>query len=426
MTESAIQNNRHKLLWRFVYILCILFLLFFIFLHFNNRINNTDEFIFLSRMEEMGFWNSLTTWEYNQRPVSYFLFNATFYWNEKIATLKWTLLLANLCFMAMYIHSFKVILTRLVSYTNVELEVKKTWALSILLVMCSFFFCFERSEIWFWYLCTIIYLLPFVFLNYGIFFLFEPGKIKWLSAIFFFLIGGSLELLIPMTGFLLVLLVIQRKITWLSFFINGISLSLFSVFQLLNEGVTNRLQLEAGNYYNNTFVSVFSHLGDSKNLFFVLLLIVLLCLFQEMKAVLMKINWKKLLTQSAIFLIVCFLVTWLIAAIVFSGSFGVLRMWSPFSLFLMLFIVLVTACLSLRISKQLNIAGVLSASLFLLLFGYFSYNQLQLTHIYAKEYDTIVQEGRNKTLKPIDSGVLVSPGNMNVLENNLTLYNHEK
>lgn len=416
------QDRYYKQLWLLTYLVCISFTCLVVVLYFNNRINNSDEFLFLSNMKKLGFWKSLGSWNYNQRPVSYFLFNLTFYLNSTISSLRWFLLIGNLTFLFFFILSFKLIVGRFLIYNSIRLQKKQVWAIAILLAILTFFFCFERSETWFWYICTIIYLLPIAFLNYGISFLLESSRIKWFSLVFFFLIGGSLELMIPIAGTILLIFFFYRKITILTFISNSFALFFFSFFQFFNNGIENRLEMESKNdiLYQSNFTSTFGHLFDAKNIFFVLIAFILLALFHQYKFK-REVVIKQLKVVTITFT-VSFLVTRMISSIVFSGSYGVLRMWMPSSFFLMLLILLIMVYLSIKRAVFRVELGIISAITYLVLFSFFAYKQITLTTTYANEYDAVLSNKTTK-IKYIDSGVLVSPGNMQPLIENRILYN---
>lgn len=405
-----------KLLWNLVYIICLSFLLFLVIIHFNNRINNSDDFFFLTRLNELGFWKSIREWEFNQRPVSHFIFNLTFYFSPKVETLRWSLFIGNLSIIFLLIHSLKIVVAKLFSLIEIQLENRKQWAFATLIAMCAFFFCIERSEVWFWYICTVIYLVPFVLLNYGSVLLFDSRKqARFLAAVFFLLIGGTLELMIPIVGSLLIVFYLNRKITLWPLILNGSALLFFSLFQLVNSGVEKRLQLESAIHdeYNSTFASTFSHFFDQKNVFFILLLIMISMLLQEYRISLAKINFKKIISWLSSLLLVYFLATWLISVKVFSGSFGVLRMWAPFSFFLMVLILVFTIWIAVKYKKELKLVGLLASVIFVALFTYFSVKQIEMTSNYARSYDLVVA-GKSVESSP-DSGIIVSTGDFELL-----------
>lgn len=411
------EANYGKLQWKLVYIICISFFLFLVAIHFNNRINNSDDFFFLTRLRELGFWKSITEWQYNQRPVSHFVFNLTFFLNTKIETLKWSLFIANICLVTSFIHSLKLIVSKLFLQIELQLEHKKLWAIATVLAMCYFFFCIERSEVWFWYICTTIYLLPFVLLNYGLVLMLEKKKCHLLSIVFFILIGGTLELMIPIVGTLLLVFFLNKKISFTTLLINGCALLFFSFFQLYNKGVENRMQIEtmAFTEYNSTFASTFRHLFDKKNAFFILLVISITMLLRTHKVALSKIKFDKILIWLAGLLIAYFLITWFISDFVFAGSFGVLRMWAPFIMFLMVFIIISALWISLNCKKVSALVGVFASLLFIGMFAYFSMKQFVMTSKYARKYDLIVAGKSNEEVSP-DSGILVSTGDFKLLK----------
>ncbi len=419
-----------KWLWRSIYLICLVFLVFFVIVQWNNRINNSDEFFFLERLRGLGVLRSVIEWEYNQRPVSYLLFNLTFSLNDRVETLRWPLLISGIVFLLLFTHSFKLALSKLFHFVNIDFGATRSWAFSFLLVMCTFFFVFERPEIWFWHICFVIYMLPFLFLVYGLFLLFETSNLRWFSLLFFFLIGGCLELLILMTGCILIMLFLNRRITFLTMIASGSSLLALSILQFFNDGIETRMQMEARNafLYNSDISTVFIHLFDAKNVFFVLLACLIIAVLRPYKERLSVLPFRRILWQYAMLLAAFFVITWVVARTVFPGSFGLLRMWAPFSIFLLFFLLLGAANASLKANRYLvRWIAIAAASCFLMLFSAFMHRQVRLTTDYARQYDRIVKNGHANGEEAMDPGVLSATGDLGLLLEFLRTWNdHEK
>lgn len=405
--------KNEKKIWYPIYTICILFILFFITIQLNNRVNSQDDFILIKRLKELGFWKSILSWEYNQRPVGHFFFNITFYFNEKIETFKWSILISNLVFIIFFTHSIKLIINYTFRIYNITLEKKKIWSISFLIVMCTFFFVFERSELWFWYICSLIYLLPVIFINYGVILMLSKTKKKWLSIIFFFLIGGELEIHIFISFIILTMIYFNKLISLIKYIINVVSLLSLSILQLFNNGIENRINLEKTSLLveSSTFTSTFTHLFDQKNIFFILILFSLLSVIPNK---LKKIKLTKIFTQTFPILFLTFIATLSVGKIVFTNSWGPLRIWGPFSIILMFTLITIALSISAKIQDKIQIIGILSSLSFMILFCVFSVKQYYISSTYAKAYDQVLKTN-NKVKDKVDSGVLISPGHFDYL-----------
>lgn len=405
--------KNEKFLWYSIYTICILFIVFFIVIQLNNRVNSQDDFILIKRLKELGFWKSIMSWKFNQRPVGHFFFNLTFYFNEKIESFRWSILISNLVFMILFTHSIKIIISHIFRIYNIILAKKKIWSISFLIVICAFFFVFERSELWFWYICFLIYLLPILLLNYGVILTISKTKKNWLSLIFFFLIGGELEIHIFITFVLLTMIYLNKLIPLFKYILNIISLSSLSILQLFNNGIENRINLEKTSKIieSSTFTSTFTHLIDQKNIFFILILFSILSVIPN---TLKRINISKIITQTFPILILTFFATLSVGKIVFTNSWGPLRIWGPFSILLMFTLITLAISISIKIQNKIQIIGVVSSFLFIILFGVFSVKQYYMTSNYAKAYDQVI-ETNNNVKQNTESGILISPGHFDYL-----------
>lgn len=406
-------KKEKKIIWLFIYFICVLFIVFYLSIQYNNRINSQDDFILIKRLKDLGFWKSIITWKFNQRPIGHMLFNITFYFNEKVSSFKWSLLLSNLIFISLFTHSIKLIIDKILKKNNQNLKQIKKWSLSILIVMCTFFFVFERSEIWYWYICFLLYLLPLVFINYGLILILSNNKIKWFSLLLFFMIGGELEIYIFITFCILVLVYINKLISFKKLIINTISLLSLSIFQFFNKGIANRINLEkkAEIIDSSTFTSTFIHIIDHKNIFFVLLVIIITSVLSNKTQ---KINYPKVMMNLGLVLLQTFIITLSIGKIIFTNSWGPLRIWAPFSILLMLFIIILILYINNRTEIKLQFLGIISSFIFIILFTAFSFKQYYITSNYAEAYDNIL-DGDVEVIMEVDSGVLISPGHYNFL-----------
>ncbi len=390
-------------------------------IQFNNRVNNGDDFLMLDRLEEHGVFRSIQTWEYNQRPVSHFFFNVTFIFNERLESLRWTLLFAHTIFIALYAHSFHILLRGGSRRLGIGITGWRTWVLSMMLVMSVFFFVFERVEVWFWYIAFVVYLLPFLFLNYGLYYLFKEDRRKWLSMLFFFLIGGTLELMIPMTACLLLVLYLNHCFPFRVMMANVLSLGALSIFQLFNGGVANRMRHESfhRDHHTGGLQDIFMHLVDNKMIFFALLLIMFLSALWPYRRELRGLASGRVIISYGVLLTAFILITGAVSAFVFSGSLGFARMWAPFSIFLMGFIIILGIWVVVRIKMFPVIIGIGSAVIFIGLLVVFGVEQKRITGAYAALYDGIIAGLVEPDDAPVGSGVLASPGSMRDLESHL-------
>lgn len=421
----------NKTLWNISYIITISFVLFFIVIQLNNRVNSLDDFFLINRLKKFGFWKSIITWHYNQRPVSHFIFNLTFHFNKSIETFKWSLLIFNNLILFLLIHSYKLLINKILSQIKIKLNRSQLLTLSTLIVMSIFFFVFERSEIWFWYICTVIYLLPLSLLNYALININCKDKIKFYSSlVFLILLGGTLEIHIIITSFILIIALYNKFINFKKFTLSIFALFLFSIYQFFNKGIETRINLESTEslYHISTFGSIFSNLLEKKNIFFILILILIISLLAPLIKEIKKDKFIRFFRQYVFFLGLIFCVTLIISKIVFSNSWGLLRMWAPLSIYLMYFIITVSIFIitnyKIRNTIMTKIA-LINISLYIMFFVFFASKQITLTREYAYKYDRYLKKQWDKN-EIIDSGILISPGNYTYLYDFLNPQNNEK
>lgn len=419
------KTENDRFLWSLAYVISILFLFYFFFIQLNNRINNSDEFIFLTNLHQKGLWNSLLSWEFNQRPVSHFLFYLTFLFNKDFSTLHWYLFAGNLVVLFLLLLSIKTLLTFWLKKRQLLFQPIQYWTLSMLLVICFHFFPFQYNEIWYWYLCTLIYLLPFAFLGFALYFLFQDTIKTWWSIPFFMAIGGSLELIFVFTALLILTFYLTKKIALKKMVVNQLALVFFNVFQLFNNGIESRIVIENKDVLkNHTFIETFSNFWDKKYLFVLLVLMLFVALIDKYKK---QINQTKIakLTKTSLLLLSCyFVVTWIVTYTAFNGTFGYLRIWMPFLMFLFFFIVILFIKMALKYLSRVKLMGKLGGIGFIVIFCYYFWTQYFYTKQYALSYDAIVSG--QETTDEVDSGVLISPNDWGDLKQNLNLYKNER
>lgn len=413
--------------WTLLSVACGLFLVFLGITAWNDRLNTTDDFLLLERLQERGPIGAIRTWEFNPRPVSHLVFHLTFLPARQVADLHLCLFVSHLLFLVLTVHALHRLLIEVFRPLGLSQIGRRAWTLAVTLLMCAFFFVFERQETWAWYIGSMVYLLPFLFLTYGLAFMLQGGRRAWWALPCCFLVGGTLELMVPITGLLLLALYCGGALPLRALLANGAMLIALPLVHLLGNGIGERLAFETTVQVHHPagFFDIIKHLIARKNLFFLLLAIGLATLLGPHCTPPRMALLNKVLLYLGAVVVASLLLTWAVCDRIYPGSFGYARMWAPCSLLLMVWLLLAGVRLAAGLPALPSAIGNWAFVVFIVLFTGFAWHQLRVTAAYAARYDVVCAGAVDTDLRPVDSGMLISPGHFDALRQHLQRDAHE-
>ena len=243
------QSRRFKYFKFLLWSISILFILSYL-QTISSVFFNSDDIFYYLKSRKYGAFSALSHIEFNNRYSSFFLFNFLFGNCKNIDDIHFMIRLYYIFLLVLFI-TVNYLFIRAASskfLINVTFSFYDKLLLSILLIFPFYCFNSQPSEIWFWTIASMVYLLPVCFSIMGFSLLLDAQQ-NWynsfLIVLSFIYIGGALETYaILCCVFLLLIFVFYKKQRiQTAFALMAIAIPL--TFNILSSGTGNRFQLES-------------------------------------------------------------------------------------------------------------------------------------------------------------------------------------
>lgn len=394
------KNNR--LLLFFILSSLLLFVLYFALLSWNNR-PCSDDLYFYANLMEKGWFMSISEMDMNIRWAGYLLFNTIFILQKDFADIPVNIFIYDLFSLAMVFFSAYRLLREISMKIFPQKVPSYIIMLSAMTFMSAFYFSTSQSaECWFWTIASVLYLIPLALLGIAVSCLISGKRTLRnyvCTALSFLYIGGAIEnialVVIVSLSVVIAFIYLKGKSIRKSVSLYWIALASCSVlftFQLLSEGLSNRIELE-NKELSFEWMRLFQVMFQMKSLVFLLFLSIAFVigqLLREANYILPAIRVKK--TMLIHLIIVCFvaILTFLPLIYVFGNS-GPERAWIPLNYVICCSLFFWALYSGNRFAKQSQVFRLLkhvSALTVIAVMSLYIYRHYPLVSAFARAYDS--------------------------------------
>ncbi len=405
--------------------LSLLLISYFMFISYQVRPSSDDLWIYYE-FKTRGFYNFFTSYPYNFRYTSFFVFGVLAELNSSFESFHFLIFSYYLIlFIALYYAIFRIINSIFYRLQN-QLPKIQIHIISHLLFFVIYFGTSNGIEVWFWFIGSTVYLVATLFFLLGLGEILKIGTkefSKTMSFLYFLLFGGTAENFALAT--FMVLLFIAWKYKELRRYIVSIllSVSIFPIINLLRNSYSQRYIETTQNArfpHFQVFYPEESVFNFNYKYLFLLLIFGLLYQFGQQISPRMQLekleNWIKPQLKTILFCLCIFLFFSLTPLFIVFKNLGPSRAWISlnvvFSLIVFFFVFYLGMKSKIKFSTYFLLPNFIS---FIVLFSIYNYKQQIKTQQYALEFDQLITEVKSftKTNKPLiiskplpDSGVI--------------------
>lgn len=404
-------DKLHHFTWKLAALVAVVFSFFLINSYINYRFDTNDDFQLYFRLKEQGFLDSLLYWKYNVRPISFLLFNGICSISSSVEDVHYFV-----C--AYFLLSYFLMVYGIYKLTGVYFQLKKEQRLTISILAFAglYFMMFQSNEIFFWFICHLVYMLPLLFVVWAWYFLKNGTQLGKLWAVLLFgLTGGCYEPFSALVIFFLIFHVVFFEKKNALLYVPAILMILFFYgFNILGNNYHERVILEESQsiLYGQWNLTNFMSLFNIKRICIAFGLQFLIAALLIQKGHPQSIQ-RKIFIFWILLLLSSFFLSFGAIFIVFR-SIGPARTWFPFGVSLYLFSFFFVYCLRHCLSNYKILLALLTSTLLLILVATMSYKQFWIGSRYSAMYDERITQVKKSTsdtiyVSPIsDPGVLIT------------------
>jgi len=405
---------------------------------------SSDDFWIYYEFKTRGFYDFFTSYPYNIRYTSLFVFGVLAELNSSFESFHfWIFSYYLILFIAIYFAIFRIVNSIFYRLQNQLLKIQ-IHIISHLLFFVIYFGTSNGIEVWFWFIGSTVYLVAALFFLLGLGEILKIGTkefSKTKSFLYFLLFGGTAENFALATFMVLLFIIWKYKELRLYLVPILLSISIFPIINILRNSYSQRYLETTQNarfphfqvFYPEESIFVFNY-----KYLFLLLIFGLLYQFGQQMGTRMQLekleNWIKPHLKTILFCLCLFLFFSLTPLLIIFKNLGPSRAWMSlnvvFSLIVFFIVFYVGIKSKIKFSTYFLLPNFIS---FTVLFSIYNYKQQIKTQQYALEFDQLIDEAKsysktNKSLiisKPLpDSGVIsyATISKNNSIDTSLTSY----